>query len=150
MTLEKILDKVFRKREVFHNGELYLKRYYLLPRSWPIKLFLHVIYKPDDDRWPHDHPWSWVGLILKGAYSEALYSLGGQFEKYVVRTPGSIAYRSKKDVHQIEALLSDKVWTLVCTGPATQIWGFVKNGMKTDWHVYQNKPYRPPTEDKPI
>lgn len=148
--IEKILNEAFMSREVYHDGFLYLKRWYLTPRKWPIKVFLHCIHRPDDDRDPHDHPWNFLGFILNGSYSEALYDKNGNFEKYVCRTPGTLAYRSIKDVHKIETLYSKRVWTLVIAGPGKQIWGFCTKNGKIPWRQYQNKPLaETPIEDEP-
>ena len=151
MNITKILNKVFRRRDVFHGDELYLQRWYLTPRKWPVKVFLHAIYKPDDDRDPHDHPFPFLGVILSGSYSEALYDTSGNFKEYACRTPGSWAYRNLKDIHKIETLYSDKVWTLIIAGPSKQVWGFhTKNG-KIPWKEYQGKPAttETPAEDEP-
>ena len=145
MSLEKILNKIFRRRDITRKGELYLRRYYLTPRSWPIKVFLHVIYKPDDDEFPHDHPWPFFGLVLSGGYFEAIYKklAGGkvEFSEYKHRYLGTVAYRGMDAVHQIDALHNEKkCWTLIITGKPKRIWGFFTDKGRVEWNVYQNKP----------
>ena len=53
------------------GGQLYIERYCLYegPRGC---VFLHRFHRPDDDRGPHNHPYSWSkSLILTGGYVES-------------------------------------------------------------------------------
>ena len=70
----RLLDRIGRKRIVMDriNNEPYLERYYvfLKDRKWfPFNIFVHRFLKSDPDD-VHDHPWSYVTLILKGGYYE--------------------------------------------------------------------------------
>ena len=55
------------------NGGLYLRRYYLTPRHWKRKIFLHHILRSDTDASPHDHQWTFWSFILFGRYVEHVY-----------------------------------------------------------------------------
>ena len=48
------------------DGEemLYLRRWYLFRCRW-FSVRLHHIVLPDVDRWPHDHPWPFVAIVLQ-------------------------------------------------------------------------------------
>lgn len=59
-----ILDRWFHRREIV-NCELqpYLTRWYLF-RSVRLSFFLHWFHRSDEDRALHDHPWSFITVIL--------------------------------------------------------------------------------------
>jgi hypothetical protein len=47
------------------------------------RVFLHRFHRPDDDRGPHNHPYTWsTSLILTGGYIESRVVGGGQVEEY--------------------------------------------------------------------
>lgn len=56
---------------------LYLRRFYLFRSRWLGlnfgDVYLHHIVRSDDDPDPHDHPWSFLGFILKGGYRDDQY-----------------------------------------------------------------------------
>lgn len=51
---------------------IYLRRYYIF-KSRYFNIFLHHIRRSDDDPDPHDHPWSFLSLILKNGYTDEAY-----------------------------------------------------------------------------
>src|SRR5699024_2735840 len=51
------------------DGTVYLRRYILLHR-FGYKVMLHNILIPDYSRAHHDHPWSFITVVLKGGYIE--------------------------------------------------------------------------------
>lgn len=71
--IEKLLQKVLPHFDIVKtvNGEqvLYLRRFFLV-RSKLLNVYLHKIARSDDDPDPHDHPWSFVSLILKNGYMD--------------------------------------------------------------------------------
>lgn len=54
------------------DGEPYLFRRRLIQTPW-FGVYLHDIYREDRDYDPHDHPWSFVSIILRGSYTERLH-----------------------------------------------------------------------------
>lgn len=59
------------KKHLFRaDGALYLVRYTLLWLPF-LKIRLHHILLSDTEC-PHDHPWDFVSIILKGGYREQL------------------------------------------------------------------------------
>lgn len=74
-TKESIIERLLMKLLPYFDiaktldGEkvVYLRRFYLF-RSQPFNLFLHHILRSDDDPDPHDHPWSFLSLVLKNGY----------------------------------------------------------------------------------
>lgn len=52
-----------------NNGSLYLRRWRLIQTPYAA-IYLHKIVRPDSDPFVHDHPWSFISFVLKGAYAE--------------------------------------------------------------------------------
>lgn len=105
------------------------------------RLYLHKFLRPDDDRAPHDHPWWFVSILLKGSYIEHRWVDG--VESVHRRRAPSIAYRPLSTHHRV--MLDDEwydtgivsrrsgkvlgqrfkpVWTIILTGPDVRKWGF--------------------------
>src|SRR4051794_35856733 len=65
--------KFLIKKNIYDNhnpGDLYLTRYIIF-RFGNIGMFIHKIWRPDNDRHLHDHPWErFDAFILKGGYTE--------------------------------------------------------------------------------
>jgi hypothetical protein len=107
------------KPQVIRNcaGEPYLVRWRLI---WTnrFSLYLHHILRSDEDRELHDHPWSFVSIILKGEYNE-ITAAGSAGQ---VHGAGEILYRPAPWPHRL--VLDRPVWTLVFVGPRKRRWGF--------------------------
>jgi hypothetical protein len=118
---------VFRHKDIVKSGELYLRRYYITPRKWPYKVMLHYIRKPDNDRDPHDHPWSFLTLILWGGYLELVFKTEDQLRGKVPMISRLLrvgfVWRRAEHIHQIHSLLKP-TWTLVFAGRGRRVWGF--------------------------
>lgn len=144
------------------DGTLYMGRSWLMPRwllmpdpenpgalkpkPWlPVSLRLHHIARPDLDRHFHDHPWTFVSLVLRGGYAECRPSSavpnwrGGDEEDGVtsVRLPGSIGIRRYTDRHRIVSVLPDTL-TLVLVFRKRQSWGFFTRQGKVHWRDYES------------
>lgn len=115
------------------DGSLYMDRWYILyfPRLFSIRL--HHIVRPDMDRWPHDHPWSFLSIILRGGYREETCT-PATFQKdshnrwvphdYVHRKRWN--WKNNTDLHRITRFdRPGGSWTLVITGPEQRDWGFM-------------------------
>jgi hypothetical protein len=92
-------------------------------RRWTVttpwfSLRLHHILRSDLDRHHHDHPFSFVSLILRGGYVER--SPGGPPR---VCRPGTVVVRRAEDLHSL-TLLGESAWTLVAATPRRKRWGF--------------------------
>ena len=69
-----LLERMGRKRIIMDrvDNEPYLERYYLFLKdreNFPFNVFLHKFLKGDPDD-VHDHPWSYLTIVLKGGYYE--------------------------------------------------------------------------------
>ena len=136
---------------------LYLRRFYLFRSSWIGKnfgdLYLHKIYRSDDDKDPHDHPWSFRTFVLKGGYTDEGWQFtdvdgtgnGYRRRKSVwdekVSAPAT-RFRHRKHIHRV-LLTDDKpAWTLVFTTGYTRDakgnadWRFITEERAVPWREY--------------
>jgi hypothetical protein len=106
------------------NDEIYLIRWWVVPRNRLFNVYLHNILLSDDARALHSHPWINCSIVLSGGYTEVLPTPGATLRR-VWRAPGSIVLRFPSSSHRIEVHASSvKIWTLFITGPWWRNWGF--------------------------
>ena len=130
------------------TGEDYMHRYYLFLKDrtkFPFNVTLHKIVKSDDPIF-HDHPWSYMTIILKGGYWEhtPVFNNDGkkiaEFQKW--RGPGSVIIRKAKDYHWLELDESvGPVTTLFFMGSQQREWGFLVDSTKRKSHWIQWEHY---------
>lgn len=153
-----------RRTPYFHltnqDGSPYMDRYWLLRIGtstvcsttgemlpW-IGLRVHHIRSSDDGTYFHDHPWSFVSLILRGGYHEetpydgadaAVHvrtCLSGEFYTRESFEAPALLYRRAEQWHRLrlpEQYRASGTWTLVMTLPKRQSWGFLVNGRKVGY-----------------
>ncbi len=114
-------DNLHRKWEV-RLAEDHLCQTGVYLRRWRVEtpwfsIRLHHWFSSDDDRSPHDHPWDFVTIPLRGSYLDE--SPAGSQR---VRT-GRVYYRRASHAHWVH-LDRGPAWTLVLTGPKVRRWGF--------------------------
>lgn len=114
-------------------GDVYLSRLMLLRTPW-FGVYLHVIRRPDWAACQHDHPWSFVTIILRGGYEEHVG------DRTFVRRPGYVGYRPRHFEHRITRLLKANALTLVFRGFNHETWGFRTLRGKLDWREYTQMP----------
>lgn len=116
---------ILRRFTISKNGSLYLDRLRIVQTPW-FGVYLHHIARPDLDRDPHNHPWKFASFVLRGGYSEYVYSdvAGGLYtcEKRSWR-PFSFHRLGLADAHRIDAVAPHCV-TLVFVGRRVRDWGF--------------------------
>lgn len=105
-----------------------------------IAIRLHHILRSDTGRHPHDHPWSFVTVILRGGYYEMLFDEHGVCTSTTWHGPGSILFRRANTWHRLIVPLDEgkECWTLFITGPWKQTWGFLVDGKKIDYRDYES------------
>ena len=136
-------SRIRRLRLTRSDGLVYLDR-------WGVELkrvggvFLHRMNAPDPGWDLHDHPWTFVSLILKGGYVE---------RRANVRTPliyhekprrlGSLGATRLDQAHTISRLRGRTSWSLVIHGPRVRLWGFyvphpvaIDRWSWVDYHIY--------------
>jgi hypothetical protein len=98
-----------------------------------------------DDPIFHDHPWSYLTIILKGGYWEHTPVFDKDGKKIAAfsqwRGPGSIIKRGANDFHWLE--LDESVGpatTLFFMGSQQRDWGFLidKSKTKTQWIQWEH------------
>ena len=148
---ERIIRRAMRTPYVHLAG--YMERFWLLRlgqrgggQSGPYPLIgarVHHILRSDDDRHFHDHPWWYLTIILRGGYWEIRPVRVDGVVTCVRRTwhgPGSILLRRAASWHRLELPEGQTAWTLFCTGPKVQHWGFLVRGAKVHWREYLGVP----------
>jgi hypothetical protein len=135
----------YRKGHLFHaDGSVYMTRWSLFETSW-LSARVHYIATPDHDRHLHDHPWTFLSIVLRGGYVECrpvdlepcFSALMPNEEEFTTaeRRAGSIAIRQATDRHRI-AIVRPDTWTLFVYGPKRQWWGFFTPGGKVHSRDY--------------
>ena len=99
---------------------------------------LHWILKPDAEPYLHDHPASFLSLILRGGYAEERQIGDGPVEHRVHRWYNFIR-ASRQDKHRI-IFARKNTLTLCFMGPKRQEWGFtLEDGSWISWQSYYAK-----------
>jgi hypothetical protein len=82
------------------------------------KLMLHHFLPNADDRAEHDHPASFLTIVLRGGYVD--YAEGRANDRLRV---GSVRFRSAEHRHRTH-VSPRGCWTIVLMGPKRREWGF--------------------------
>jgi hypothetical protein len=133
------------------DGALYMERYWLFNaydkkvgrwawlRDRLPSARVHCIRRPDIDRHPHNHPWFFRTLILRGAYVECreVTTLAAwNSVSYHYRHAGTTTTMGEHDFHSITAV-EPETWTLFITWKYLGTWGFRVNGDVMPWREYK-------------
>ncbi len=118
-----------KRRQIGTPGDVYLDRVYLIQTPL-FGIMFHRIYRPDNQRDLHDHPWSFCSLVLRGWYQEwVLCKCGDPNDQHTtLRTVRWFNWKRAEDRHSIRYCGRSPVWTLVFTGPKRRTWGFWVDG----------------------
>jgi len=104
-------------------GDPMLERWRLAQTPW-FGIYVHFIYREDLDPVPHDHPWQFRSLIVRGGYNEELHRRPGSGECVVVaRRRWSLHVFPLHWAHRIVHVQPGTV-TLVLVGRKVRTWGF--------------------------
>lgn len=111
------------------------------PIAWLLQRFdiavrVHHILRSDKGRDPHDHPWPYLTIILRGGYHETRYNDEGVPVAAKWYGPGSVIFRPAKSWHMLDLPPYDTCWTLFITGRKKQKWGFNVDGVKVPYDEY--------------
>lgn len=126
------------------DGSLYMERYWLFRSRW-LSARIHHLCTPDYDRHLHDHPWTFLSVVLRGGYVELrpadiepqFYDDGIEPAVVGARKAGSVAIRFATDRHLIQHVEPD-TWTLFITLSKVQWWGFHTPRGKVHWRDYES------------
>lgn len=106
--------------DLYLEGELYLRRYYIF-RSNFCAILIHQFFRPDDET-IHCHPWNNFTLLLAGAYREI--GADGLERSYL---PGSFRFRQAEIFHRISYVESGVTWSLFIVGRRKRNWGKLRD-----------------------
>lgn len=100
-----------------------MKRLRLIQTPW-FGLYLHFIYREDMDPVPHDHPWTFWRLVLRGGYIEHYFDNPAR-GKYILRVQrrGVLGRFPVEHAHRI-VLVKPGTVSLVLVGRKSRVWGF--------------------------
>lgn len=108
-----------RRRLIGLGDDIYIDRWYVIQTPW-FGIMFHRIFRPDNQRDLHDHPWSFLSFIVRGSYIEDTPD-GPKFRCL-------FNYKRAEDAHSIRQVSRSPIWTLVFTGPKRRKWGFWVDG----------------------
>lgn len=149
-----IKGRPFWKKKIITRGndKEYLIRYSLpwLTCKW-FAVKVHNILL-SDDACLHDHPWSFISVILRGSYLEhqtkkvwkPIFGRGLWKEVKIARYfgAGHILWRPKNTIHRLQLLEKDgkpqTAWTLVITFRKVKEWGFFTPKGFINWREYND------------
>ena len=119
------------------NGEPYLER--IIVFRCPLFGILWHKFVGSDDPCPHDHPWPFASVILKGSYLEyAPVEDAAHFRSFMLPTKygrWSVLFRPAWWVHRVE-ITENPTYTLVVHGPKQRSWGFFTRSGWIHWSKY--------------
>ena len=128
---------------------------------------MHHIYRSDDDRFPHCHPWDFTSLILSNGYVDEHWGFTyddnrepwwkldtdrrhlaplehtrsgwriGPF--YETTKPLRIYKREAEHIHRVQLHPGKTAWTLVFTGKIRKPWHFYDQGTRIFWRKFLNE-----------
>lgn len=103
------------------DGRLYLDRLRIIQTPF-FGIMLHKFMLPDSDPYVHDHPWSFISIVLRGGYWEMRrnkhdYTMNPKHVRF-------INIKRRDDAHFVYQLDRVPTWTLVIHGRRRRTWGF--------------------------
>ncbi len=146
----KLQNHIANRPPDFIVGQMYLRRWWIIPRNPIFNIYYHNFRVSDDDRAKHDHMYYNFSFLLSGEYLEHTEN------KIFHRKTGDITgIRSPWQLHRIELLTEIKhftnkfsrgrsvenveCWTLFITGPRIRNWGFQVGPVVRNWLGFKTK-----------
>lgn len=113
-------------------GNPMMERWRLAQTPW-FGIYVHFIYREDLDPVPHDHPWAFGSLVLRGGYVEEYVDDVRIFRVYPnrVHRRWSLHRFPLRAAHRITKVLPGTV-TLCVVGRKCRTWGFYDGGRFVD------------------
>jgi hypothetical protein len=113
-----------RRLTLSHHDRSFLERWGLVHERFG-GFYLHHIVDADPGFDVHDHPWSFVSIVLRGGYTEEHAADARTPERTLSRTwrAGTLHRMPLNVAHRITAARPG-TWTLVFRGPTRRVWGF--------------------------
>lgn len=112
------------------RGVPYLERFHVV-YSKAMSVRFHHFLSSDPDPDLHDHPWDYATYLLSGSYTEVTPSGVAVYEAPVLLT------HQAEDLHRVELVPGETVWTLFVAGPVRRRWGFQTAAGWEPWRDYR-------------
>lgn len=116
---------------------VHLRRLRIVQTPW-FAVYIHWIYLPDTDRDPHDHPWPFASWIIRGGYTERVFTTRDSAIRHR-RGRWSVHRLTTRVAHQID-VLDSATTTLVLVGRRSREWGFWTEEGWVPWRRYGTDP----------
>jgi hypothetical protein len=87
------------------GSDPYLTRWVILKVKW-IGLYFHKFHRSDAEDL-HNHPWSFISIILWRGYNEQTFTADGSLKIERIK-PGRILYRNAAHAHRV-MLINDQI-----------------------------------------
>lgn len=129
----------WRWTDVETDGSLYLRRLHLVQIPHVGAIMLHWIKRADRGRVLHDHPVSFLSVVLRGWYFEDVPKSFLDRNRTKVRPIRWFNFKRATDAHRISYVPSTGVLTLVFAGPKRRNWGFHTPSGWVRWQDYKEK-----------
>lgn len=127
------LLRMFEVPDATEPDRTYLRRLRVAQTPW-FGIYVHWIYLPDRDRDPHDHPWPLLSWILRGGYTETVWT-GRLTHSQHRRRRWSLHRVPITVAHSIDSL-EPRTVTLVLVGRRCREWGFWTATGWVHWKAY--------------
>lgn len=150
--------RIRRRLTLMHDGRPFLERWGLCHERLG-GFYLHKIAGPDPGLDLHDHPWTFVSVVLWGGYTELRAATGQAVDLAEIAsrfpdtcTPGYVNERHAFSVRRMKLTVCHRIvavlpgtWTLVLRGPTRRKWGFYLPAGRVPWTEYPYEQRRPST-----
>lgn len=139
-----------------HNHKIgtYMDRWYIIPPQWnlPFCVRLHHILRHDQARVPHNHPYAFKSIVLRGFYVEEQIlgvppmEEGCEWIAFPVREVYHFPFKwhkiARQRYHRITEMSAGGVWTVIVhpRKPKEYEWGYLGEGGKHIPHAEYNRP----------
>lgn len=113
-------------------GDPMMHRWRLIQTPW-FGVYVHFIFREDLDPVPHDHPWAFWSLVLRGGYVEELHERPGSGESRDVGRSHGRAHRFP--LHHAHRIIrvAPHTTTLCIVGRKQRVWGFYDGNVWVDY-----------------
>lgn len=129
----------FNQRFVIgRQGNPMMERWRLIQTPW-FGAYVHFVYREDLDPHPHDHPWRFIRMVLRGGYTEEY--AGQKIGAVGTLRPFRPGYFPTHARHRIVSVLPNTV-SLVLVGRKRRTWGFWVPGVLGGMYVEEFVDYR--------
>ena len=131
----------------------YITRLHLIKTPW-FAMCLHWLNHPDPEPWLHDHPVSFLSLILRGWYIDKRFLMSSLCRYFLYTSPDDCGreylyferknkwwnYISAETEHSI-IQVGPKTLTLCFMGPKVREWGYHTDKGWVYWKDYNREKY---------